>query len=568
MSNDPHHRHTALANTLVSQDGGASVAHHESSESLDTELLAGRYELQDKIGAGGFATVFRAHDAVLDREVALKVLRPELLGDDKIRKDFLARFTREAQIVARMEHPHLIPVYDTGIASIRGQEKPFIVMKMLAGQELEEIIEQGPMPIERVRRLAGQALEALDFVHAQGITHKDLKPSNFFVCKNHRGDEHLYVMDFGIAHNENDESGRITKTGTFSGTVQYLAPEYTLHQQVSPAIDVYQMGLIITEMLSGTPVVPNDTSLPLRIAAFIKREECKLPPEFEGTRAGQILARAFAYDVTTRYQNAGELLDDFAKLGDDDFATITGAVSAAPAESSAATVPATAAPVIAPSPTQQSTTLDTGPTEHYPAPMEAGPTKNNNAAGVIIAIIAVAIIALGGVVAFLLQSDPAPDTTPPPAPPLAKPAVAAPTPVDTPPEPPVTAPKVDEPAPQLAKIELSSTPDGATVAIDGEERGETPLTLELEKADAPLQLTLERKGFKKYSRELIPSEDTHIEIELEPKKKRNKPSRTKPAKDPVEVKAPPRKDPPPKDPPKEEPPKKEPRVKPTLPPEF
>lgn len=563
MSNDPQHRHTALANTLVSHEGGASVAHDESSESLDTELLAGRYELQDKIGAGGFATVFRAHDTVLDREVALKVLRPELLGDDKIRKDFLARFTREAQIVARMEHPHLIPVYDTGIASIRGQEKPFIVMKMLAGQELEEIIEQGPMPIERVRRLAGQALEALDFVHAQGITHKDLKPSNFFVCKNHRGDEHLYVMDFGIAHNENDESGRITKTGTFSGTVQYLAPEYTLHQQVSPAIDVYQMGLIITEMLSGTPVVPNDTSLPLRIAAFIKREECKLPPEFEGTRAGHILARAFAYDVTTRYQNAGELLDDFAKLGDDDFATLTNAHSASLMGSGGV---AAAAPVIAPTSARQSTALDAGPTEHYPVMMETTPAKRSNAAGLIIAVIAIAIIALGGVVAFLLQNDPAPPTQPTPTPPT-KPVVAKPPPpVQPPPRPPTIEPEVDKPTLELAKIELSSTPNGAIVALDGKERGETPLTLELEKTDAPLELTLERKGFKKYSRELTPSEDTHISIELEPKKKRKKPAKVKPTKPPVEAKEPPKKDPPKTAPPKKE--KKEPRVKPTLPPEF
>ena len=542
---DPH------GNTMLTDEDGNDLL-PESTEMfpamretkhIEQNVLMDRYKILDELGEGGFATVYKSQDLVLNREVALKILRPELLGNDKVREDFLARFRREAQIVASLEHPHLVPVYDTGIAQLGGMEKPFIVMKLLDGEELEDIISKGPIPVPRARRLALQALEALEFVHANEITHKDLKPSNFFVCKNYKGEETLHIMDFGIAHDDKDHAGgRLTKTGTFSGTVQYLAPEYTLYQQVSPGVDVYQMGLIIIEMLIGEPVIPLDTSLPQLIGLHIKGERLRPPPEFDGTRAGEVLSKSIDLDPEVRYKDAGEFFRAFAELEDSDFPTSFEGGGGIDASAALA--------------------LSYGDPEEPPPIGSAGGGNK----GVIIGVLAlITLLAIGGgVVAMGMgKGDPA---DPPDSPKNEVVTNTAP-PVET--KPVETAPVAEKvvettpPAPDKKTFAIASSPAGATVVVDGEKKGVTPFELVVEGDVESFELALEHDGYESHTATVDAAEAKPLAIALTKKKRVRK---NPPKKDP------PKKDPPKKDPPKEDPPKKDPpkqtTPKATLPPDF
>lgn|GEM_PF-1215710 len=568
---DPH------ANTFMTDENGKKIEPADSTEmfpamretkSDNPDLLMGRYEIIHELGAGGFATVYKALDNVLNREVALKILRPELLGNDKVRKDFLARFKREAQIVASLEHPHLVPVYDTGIAEVDGHEKPFIVMKLLDGIELEELIEQGPIPVPRVRRLALQALEALEFVHANEITHKDLKPSNFYVCKNYKGEETLYIMDFGIAHDDKDEGGRMTKTGTFSGTVQYLAPEYTLHQQVSPSVDVYQMGLIIIEMLTGSPVIPIETSLPQLIGLHIKGERLQPPDEFAGSKAGEVLARSITFDPEQRYSDAGEFFRAFAKLEESDFPASYSGGGWVDADAALSNPGAPA--------TQQADPVAEAPDVPMisePPPVAADEGGNKNVVvGVALVLALVGLGAIGLVFAGVGGGDELPEE--PPSNNIAAVSETAPAPPVIEEKQPETTPKAVETTPAIAKkktFAIASSPGGAKVKIDGEEKGLTPFELVLDGDVESFELVLEHDGYKTHTQLVNASKPKPLAIALTKKRSPKSSKKTKPSPpDPPKVEKKPETKPEKKPEVEKKPEKKpeKPTVKPTLPPDF
>jgi eukaryotic-like serine/threonine-protein kinase len=199
-------------------------------------LAAGRYRVERELGRGGMATVYLAEDEELGRTVAVKVLAEHLAGEDAFR----GRFVREARLAARLSHPNIVRVYDAGEADGR----PFIVMEYVPGTSLADI---RPLPVTRVADLGMQACAGLQHAHDAGLVHRDVKPANLLV----RDDGVLKIADFGIARAA--ESTRHTQAGTLLGTAAYLAPEQTAGEDATRASDIYSLGAVLYELLTGRP---------------------------------------------------------------------------------------------------------------------------------------------------------------------------------------------------------------------------------------------------------------------------------------------------------------------------
>jgi serine/threonine protein kinase len=202
---------------------------------VNDELLADRYELAEVIGSGGMAEVYRAWDTRLRRPVAVKLFAP---GVDL---DNARRFDNEVRILAGLSHPGLVSVYDAGTSG----RTPFVVLRLIEGRTLRQRMAEGPLPVEYVRSLGAAVADALAHVHDQGVTHRDVKPSNILLDDN----DTPYLADFGLAHSIG--STRLTRTGLIVGTAAYLAPEQVRGAEVDVAADVYALGLVLLECLTG-----------------------------------------------------------------------------------------------------------------------------------------------------------------------------------------------------------------------------------------------------------------------------------------------------------------------------
>jgi len=199
----------------------------------------GRYEILEKLGNGGFGTVFKAHDKDLDRPVAIKILHPHLVNQS----GFIERFYREARAAAKLEHPYIVPIYEVGEA----EGRHFIVMRYLEGRGLDDLLEQRHKPLSMEQSLAilEDVASALNYAHRRGIVHRDVKPSNIFITATG-----AVLTDFGIVRVLDDVS-RVTATGQALGTPEYMAPEQIKGEDVSPQTDVYALGIVAYEMLTG-----------------------------------------------------------------------------------------------------------------------------------------------------------------------------------------------------------------------------------------------------------------------------------------------------------------------------
>jgi len=212
-----------------------------------TRLLGGRYVLLDVLGTGGMSTVWRAKDEVLDREVAVKVLGPQYAADAAFR----TRFEREARHVAGLSHPRLVTVFDCGVQG----STPFIVMELVAGRTLRQILDEtGTIPPEDAVAIAAAVCEGLAAAHAAGLVHRDIKPANIVLSG-----AGVKVLDFGIARLEGVPGG--TRTQTVLGTAAYLSPEQASGQPVGPQADLYALGCVLFEMLTGTPPFMADSEV-------------------------------------------------------------------------------------------------------------------------------------------------------------------------------------------------------------------------------------------------------------------------------------------------------------------
>ena len=211
------------------------------------EVIADRYELEELVGTGGMSSVYRARDRLLERHVALKILHPHHSSDE----DFVQRFRKEARLVAQLSHPNIVTVIDRGDDGGR----QFIVFEYVEGENLKEVVtREGPLPLRRVLELALQIGRGLAFAHSQGLVHRDVKPQNVLM----NGDDQAKVTDFGIARSIDVDVG-VTQTGTVLGTSAYIAPEQASGGDITPQTDVYSLGVVLYELLTGEVPFPGES---------------------------------------------------------------------------------------------------------------------------------------------------------------------------------------------------------------------------------------------------------------------------------------------------------------------
>jgi serine/threonine protein kinase len=321
----------------------------------------GQYEILARFGEGGMATVYRARQLSIKREVAIKVILPSLAA----KSDFNKRFEKEAQIIASLSNPHIVKVFDYGV--LRGfhlrlvdaevdprKDLFYLVMELLMGGSLADRLEAGPLPLDRINRTLIQVADALDYAHSRGYIHRDLKPPNVL----YDDQDNAFLTDFGIAKLLG-ETTSLTQEGTTVGTPSYMAPEQWEGENVGPATDLYALGVVLFEMLAGQ--LPFIGSTPYRVMHMhvndpppaVTAINPNLPPDLDA-----ILARALAKQPAARYESASALAQAFnAVVTGGAPITITG-----PANIPSGGGAASAAP-----------TRPHGTTAPWPPPADAGP---------------------------------------------------------------------------------------------------------------------------------------------------------------------------------------------------
>jgi YVTN family beta-propeller protein len=267
------------------------------------------YRIESFIGRGGMAVVYRAEDMRLGRKVALKLLTPQLADSEQFRQ----RFIRESRLAASLDHPNIVPIYEAGEAD--GQL--FIAMRYVIGADLKAVLNEvgGQLPLERMLRLFGQIGNALDSAHRAGLVHRDVKPANILVAadeppRSARGD-HVYLTDFGLTKRTTELSGGLTGTGHFLGTVDYVSPEQIQGRPVGSGTDIYALGCVIYECLTGQLPFRRDDD-----AALLWAHLVETPAPISGIRpevpaaVDAVVNRAMAKDPADRYASCEELLQD------------------------------------------------------------------------------------------------------------------------------------------------------------------------------------------------------------------------------------------------------------------
>ncbi len=269
---------------------------------LEGKLLGNRYEIVEKIGNGGMSTVYKATDKVLKRYVAVKILRDEFTTDE----EFVKRFEAEAQSAARLTHANIVSIYDVGVEG----NLHYIVMELIQGKTLKEIIieERGPLPWKWSVNVAVQIASALEIAHRNNIVHRDIKPHNIIITE----DGIAKVTDFGIAKAVSNST--ITAFGTTIGSVHYFSPEHARGGFTDAKSDLYSLGVVMYEMVTGR--VPFDADTPVSVALKHMQEEPEEPTDINPsvpTAINKIIMKALQKDTTLRYQSSTEMLRDLKK---------------------------------------------------------------------------------------------------------------------------------------------------------------------------------------------------------------------------------------------------------------
>jgi eukaryotic-like serine/threonine-protein kinase len=296
------------------------------------DIIGSRYVLSDLLGSGGMARVYLAHDELLDRKVALKTLREEHARDE----EFAERFRREARSAASLSHPHIVQVYDYGEQQ---NGLSYIAMEYVSGGTLGDLLlRDGALGCEEAARLASQVAEALGFAHERGVIHRDVKPQNVLLTT--AGE--AKVADFGIARVAS--SSAISRTSTVLGTATYISPEQAMGEPVGPASDLYSLGVVLYEMLTGR--VPFEAQTPVGVAMRHVHESPRPARELNhGVPEGMdaVVMRLLAKRAEDRYGNACELVGDLGRVREGLFPSFVGAAERAEAVGVSAPLPAPAA---------------------------------------------------------------------------------------------------------------------------------------------------------------------------------------------------------------------------------
>ncbi|MBI4305037.1 MAG: serine/threonine protein kinase, partial [Chloroflexi bacterium] len=295
--------------------GGASVSERAEPPSVSTtsgspgkdhpsSFSSGRYVVKEFLGEGGKKKVYLAHDTVLDRDVAFALIKTEGLDDNSRR-----RITREAQAMGRLgDHPNIVPIFDLGQENdpATGVQQPFMVLPLMAGGDVEGLIENAPdhrTPLERVLQIATDTCEGLVFAHSKGIVHRDLKPGNVWLTE--RGAAR--IGDFGLA--VATDRSRLTREGMMVGTVAYMQPEQAMGGEITPQADLYSLGCMLYEMVTGRPPFLGDDDIAIigqhintpPVAPTWHRPDCPKPLD-------TLIMRLLAKDPKQRPESAGDVL--------------------------------------------------------------------------------------------------------------------------------------------------------------------------------------------------------------------------------------------------------------------
>lgn len=332
-------------------------------DTLQPGQMLGSYRIIGQVGKGGMATVYKAYQASMDRNVAIKVL-PRQLAESP---EFAARFQQEARIIARLEHPHILPVFDFG----ESDGVTYFVMRYLEAGTLKTKMEAGPLSLNEIDRLFTQLCEALNYAHGHGIVHRDLKPANALIDN----DGNLFLTDFGIAKLLESASPRLTQTDAILGTPAYISPEQAKAETVNQRSDIYSLGIILYEMVTGSVPFVADTPLavilkhisdPLPPPSILKKD---IPESIE-----RVILKALAKEPSDRYATASEFLSAWKRALEE-----KETVRQSPEPTSA-------------SDSRAWTALDQTPGKPAPAP-SAAPSSSSGRTGWIVGCLVVACLA-------------------------------------------------------------------------------------------------------------------------------------------------------------------------------
>ncbi len=263
----------------------------------------GRYEIVEELGRGSMGVVFKAYDPNIDRIIALKVLRPDRVTS----KAFVERFLKEAKAIGRLSHPNIVAVYDVG----QDHGTIYIAMEFLEGTPLNDLIAKGDMEIKEIIKIAFQVASALDYAHKKGIVHRDIKPSNIIITP--EGD--VKLTDFGIAHIDDPSMPHQTQAGEILGTPAYMSPEQVLGRSVEGSADIFSLGIVIYEMVTGVRPFkgPNLAAIFNAITQISPEEPSRLRPDCPQALS-KIIMKCLEKEPDRRFQTAGELASALQKL--------------------------------------------------------------------------------------------------------------------------------------------------------------------------------------------------------------------------------------------------------------
>ncbi|MGW0796340.1 protein kinase domain-containing protein [Streptomyces sp. NPDC002692] len=275
-------------------------------------VAGGRYQLRDLLGEGGMASVHLAYDSVLDRQVAIKTLHTELGREQAFRE----RFRREAQSVAKLTHTNIVSVFDTGEDDLNGMTTPYIVMEYIEGKPLGSVLDAdirqyGAMPADKALKITADVLAALEISHEMGLVHRDIKPGNVMMTKRNV----VKVMDFGIARAMQSGVTSMTQTGMVVGTPQYLSPEQALGRGVDARSDLYSVGIMLFQLVTGR--LPFEADSPLAIAYAHVQEEPVAPSSVNRSlppAVDALVARALKKNPNERFPSAEAMRDECLRV--------------------------------------------------------------------------------------------------------------------------------------------------------------------------------------------------------------------------------------------------------------
>jgi serine/threonine-protein kinase len=269
----------------------------------EQRILAGRYAIGEFVGQGGMATVYRGTDTKLGRQVAIKVMKADLAGDEQFR----SRFRQEAQSASRMAHPTVVRVFDAGddlIQTADGPKRlPFIVMEYVEGTNLRQLVAEGGLSQTEACRVVDSVLTALEYSHRAGIVHRDIKPANIMITKGGQ----VKVMDFGIARAVSETSSTLQQTTAILGTAAYFSPEQAKGEAIDARTDLYSTSVLLYELLTGDVPFRGDTAVAVAYQHVSERPKPpsernpEVPPELD-----RVVLYGLAKDRSKRFQSASE----------------------------------------------------------------------------------------------------------------------------------------------------------------------------------------------------------------------------------------------------------------------